>query len=242
MELVTTYKQSLASAKKFQNVGKARDSIAFNNLGKYFHWHYFEELHSFAPSKFIGYKGTTVSSYASQGTGTETVRALGKIFNKVVRPSQQFDVLAEHLSEWLESFGKTLSQKTLDGTGGIYIRKGTILSEEPIKNTKSKTEYFEGDPVEVRQTRYERDPKAREDCLKYFGYACQACKLNFEHRYGEIGREFIHVHHIEPLSIIGRKRKIEPTKDLIPLCPNCHAMIHKLPPPQTLDILRGILR
>lgn len=88
MKLITSYKEALACARRFQNVRKMPESVAFKNLGRYFHWHYFEELHGFAPSKFIGYVGTDVKNYASEGTGTDTVRALGKIFVQVPRPSQ----------------------------------------------------------------------------------------------------------------------------------------------------------
>ena len=43
----------------------------------------------------------------------------------------------------------------------------------------------------------------------------------------EKAKNFIHVHHVTPISKVGREYKIDPIKDLIPLCPNCHAMIHK---------------
>ncbi len=242
MKLVTSYEQALASATRFQRVDKVPDSIAFSNLGSYFHWHYFEEIHGFAPSKFIGYVGTTVAKYASEGTGTHTVRALDRIFVKVPRPSQLFDMLAEHLAEWLGTNGKRLSMKTITGTGGIYVRRDSALSDQLPQTTESIIKYFEGNPVEVRQTRYEREPKARKACLDRYGYSCKACAIDFEQRYGEIGREYIHVHHIEPLSSTGTRRKIDPIVDLIPLCPNCHAMIHKLPDRQTLDELRSRIR
>ena len=156
-------------------------------------------------------------------------------------------MLAEHLSDWLRLLGASLSAKTIAGTGGIYVRLENATWEYPQnpssqQTTESVTEYFEGNPIEVRQTKYERDSKARAACLKHHGYSCKACSLNFEQRYGLIGREYIHVHHIEPLSSIRATRKVDPIKDLVPLCPNCHAMIHKLPSPQTLEVLRGHLR
>jgi putative restriction endonuclease len=53
-----------------------------------------------------------------------------------------------------------------------------------------------------------------------------ACGLNFGKFYGVHGEGFIHVHHIKPLSESG-ETKVDPKTDLIPLCPNCHAMVHK---------------
>ena len=45
--------------------------------------------------------------------------------------------------------------------------------------------------------------------------------------YGELGQGFIHVHHIVPISKIGKEYKIDPINDLVPVCPNCHAMLHR---------------
>jgi 5-methylcytosine-specific restriction protein A len=62
-----------------------------------------------------------------------------------------------------------------------------------------------------------------------------------ERVYGELGREFIHVHHITPLSELGGPAPVDPAKDLVPLCPNCHAIVHRRRPPYTLDELRKAL-
>ena len=76
---------------------------------------------------------------------------------------------------------------------------------------------------------YERSKKNRDDAIKAYGnkYCCDICKFNFEKVYGEIGKNFIHVHHIIPLSSIPKNYKINPAKDLVPVCPNCHAMLHR---------------
>ena len=62
-----------------------------------------------------------------------------------------------------------------------------------------------------------------------------------EDKYGEIAREFIHVHHIKPLSEIDQKYEVNAIKDLIPLCPNCHSIIHRKNPPYTIDEWQEIL-
>jgi len=246
LQLVSSYKQALVSARRFQRVGSARDSVAFGQLRRYFHWFYFEELASFAPSKFVGYVGTTVENYASAGTGTDTTRVLGRFFSKIQRPSQQFDSLAEQLAEWLDGLGASLSRKTFEGTGGIYVRRsGESLSSPGSAGEEQNAalgEFYEGKPIEVWQTRFERDSKARKACLDHYGYACQVCSMDFEARYGPIGRAFIHVHHIEPLALLGCKRPVDPVADLVPMCPNCHAMIHKMPSPQSVAALRALLR
>ncbi len=89
---------------------------------------------------------------------------------------------------------------------------------------------------------YERNAKARTMCIEHYGYDCAACGMNFEHVYGELGRDFIHVHHLRELSSIRAEYEVDPIKDLRPICPNCHAMVHRRRDPAlSIDELRGIL-
>lgn len=75
---------------------------------------------------------------------------------------------------------------------------------------------------------YERNQKAREACLSHYGCTCQICGINFESMYGEVGKDFIHVHHVNFISSFdGVEHDINPCKELIPVCPNCHAMLHR---------------
>ncbi len=60
--------------------------------------------------------------------------------------------------------------------------------------------------------------------------------------YGEIGKGFIHVHHLKLLSVIRDKYEVDSIKDLIPLCPNCHAMIHKSGEPFSVEKLKERLK
>ena len=87
----------------------------------------------------------------------------------------------------------------------------------------------EGAKTQVMVNRYERHPEARRRCLDHFGYECQVCGLRFEERYGELGREFMQVHHKLPLSEIADHDNytVNPLEDLVPVCPNCHAMLHR---------------
>lgn len=73
---------------------------------------------------------------------------------------------------------------------------------------------------------HERNLKARQICLKHNGYNCKVCGMDFEKMYGELGKGFIHVHHIVPVSERGGEYEVDPIKDLVPVCPNCHAMLH----------------
>lgn len=103
------------------------------------------------------------------------------------------------------------------------------------------TNLVEGAVKRVSVNAYERNPVARKQCIRAHGCRCAACGFDFESVYGEIGRGFIHVHHLRPLSSIGESYVLDPVRDLIPLCPNCHAMVHRSNPPATIDALRELI-
>lgn len=86
---------------------------------------------------------------------------------------------------------------------------------------------IEGAKKTILINKYERSPKARENAIKYHGLNCKVCNVNFEGLYGEIGKDFIHIHHLVPIHEIGEDYKINYQTDLIPICPNCHSIIHK---------------
>lgn len=113
----------------------------------------------------------------------------------------------------------------------------SVYSPEEINDD---TEIYEGSKKSITVNAYERDPVARRKCLDKYGYSCKICNFNFEKAYGEIGKNYIHVHHLTPLSLIKSEYKINPINDLIPVCPNCHSMLHKTNPPLKPNELREI--
>lgn len=102
--------------------------------------------------------------------------------------------------------------------------------------------FSEGATKRVLVNRYERSQSAREACLKHYGYSCMACGFNFEENFGELGKGQIHVHHTIPISSISEKYQVDPINHLIPLCPNCHHMIHRREPPFRLQELKKIIK
>lgn len=88
-------------------------------------------------------------------------------------------------------------------------------------------QYQEGHAYKVLVNKYERNLEARQKCIEIYGYSCQVCQTNLEEVYGEVAKEFIHVHHLIPLSEIKEEYQVNPANDLLPVCPNCHAMLHR---------------
>ncbi len=99
----------------------------------------------------------------------------------------------------------------------------------------------EGISKSVSVTVYERNPIARQQCIEHYGAICFACGFSFGEVYGETAEGFIHVHHLKLVAEAG-ERKVDPIKDLRPICPNCHAVIHLQNPPLTIVELKRMLK
>lgn len=76
--------------------------------------------------------------------------------------------------------------------------QNTRLNPYASTDSVEKKTYTEGTVNQITQTRYERNPYARAACIKYYGYSCSVCEFNFEKSFRELGKKFIHVHHLTP--------------------------------------------
>ena len=170
-------------------------------------------------------------------------------FDVLLNPEKEeildIDLLAQgNLAKqtWLpQASGISIKEELIDELERLWFSflKGQHHRFQPFL---SLPKFTEGNQNQVLTTRYERNPHARKTCLKYYGYSCQVCGINFEERYGEIGKDFIHVHHQIMLSDADGEREIDPVKDLIPVCPNCHAMLHQKKPPYRIEELKIKIR
>lgn len=97
---------------------------------------------------------------------------------------------------------------------------------------------FEGDKLRIEVNRYERSRYNRAICLSYFGFQCRGCGITLEQKYGPLGSNVIHVHHVVPVSQMGGSYRLDPIRDLVPLCPNCHNIVHRVNPPLLLQNLQ----
>lgn len=122
--------------------------------------------------------------------------------------------------------GKTSRTQIVDKISNNSIDNNVII-ETASKRSPDSSIFIEGAERDVCTTRYERDHKARQQCIKIHGTVCAVCGIDFEKMYGELGKGFIHIHHIVPIHTIGEGYKVNPATDLIPVCPNCHAMLHR---------------
>jgi predicted HNH restriction endonuclease len=142
----------------------------------------------------------------------------------------------ESISELLNYIRNEVNQSILKP---VYKENynGSIFPEEIQNDQKC----YEGSTKKIIVNIYERNPLAKHKCIKHYGINCYVCGFNFEKKYGETGRGFIHVHHLKPLSEIGEKYELNPIQDLRPVCPNCHAMLHRRKPPYSIEELKQII-
>ena len=138
-------------------------------------------------------------------------------------------------------------QRKSKSTLEAYAKLFTYLEDQfkdsadyPDEADIGSSNFPEGGKKTVQVNRYERNPEARAKCIEIYGTRCYVCTMSFEHTYGQFAKDFIHVHHIKFLSDIKEEYEVDPEKDLRPVCPNCHAMLHRQENgiPMTVDRLK----
>ena len=115
------------------------------------------------------------------------------------------------------------------------------MDTEGIPEVAGGVGLIEGATIQVTLNKFERSRIARNKCVELKGCKCAVCGMDFEKRYGAIGHGFIHIHHTTPISSIGKDYQIDYEKDLVPVCPNCHAMLHRKNPPYTIKELKELI-
>jgi hypothetical protein len=122
-------------------------------------------------------------------------------------------------------------QRLLD----LFPLHGRRPDTMPPEEVAASSAFSEGSVERVLVNRYERDPRARDACIARYGTLCSICEFDFAAVYGEVMSGFIHVHHLKSLHTLGADYKIDPELDLRPVCPNCHAVLHRKDPRYSID-------
>lgn len=107
------------------------------------------------------------------------------------------------------------------------FEQGAIIEENQPDLKDNEESRTEGGKKVIISIVSERDPRLRKSAIKIHGTTCIACKFNFKTTYGLFGEGFIEIHHVKLLSGASIPTKTNPRTDLVPLCSNCHRMIHR---------------
>ena len=106
---------------------------------------------------------------------------------------------------------------------------------------------IEGAKYKITVNAYERNPKAKKKCIEYYKklnngkVICQICGFDFGDFYGQELEGKIHIHHLKPIHEIGKEYEVDPIKDLIPVCPNCHLVIHSKKDGSTVNEVKKMI-
>ena len=202
----------------------------------------------------VGTAGRTGHDYTNQWDGP-LLRWSHKERSKIHWPSVQ-ELLA---AERVHVFWRTESLQTFTYAGLARVHEyfetspvtitwaftDSLSQEDFCQNSREEypdRKYEEGTPRRSSMTTYRRDRTARQVCLEHYKPKCVICGFSFEARYGDIGKDYIHIHHLVPLSTRGWLHTVDPIKDLRPVCANCHAMIHRRRDPFSIEEVRLMLR
>ena len=152
--------------------------------------------------------------------------------------------------EILAGYAGYISYKALEAYIRFYANKigvdlSTIqISEKENGNSNNDIEHqmVEGRLMEDKVLRRVRNSAARQKCVEDSNFTCSVCGFNFYKVYGEIGKNFIEVHHIKPLSSYNEEHEILQS-ELVALCSNCHSMAHRRRPmPYSIEELKKMLK
>ena len=178
----------------------------------------------FAPVKWSAINKPTLSNYLEKkDPQTSTfIQSVNKAGFTAVYEGAKHAALLSKFERFCASFGFTPSAG--DNPRVFYILEtAEYLPEEE----RADGNFMEGAVTTVLVNRFERNKEARQRCIDAFGVSCIVCEFDFQQRYGGRGKGFIHVHHLLPLSLISAEYVVDPESDLRPVCPNCHAMLHR---------------
>jgi hypothetical protein len=156
-----------------------------------------------------------------------------------VRPETNLSVLVEFFKTPGFEYELCLRPAVIEALDSLGVRSERFaVVQEEFGLLEPLTE---GTSYSVQVNAFERNPVARERCITHYGTACAACGFDFAEVYGSAAKAYIQVHHVIPIASIGIEYVIDPIKDLIPVCANCHAVMHLRTPPYNVNELRLML-
>jgi 5-methylcytosine-specific restriction enzyme A len=203
----------------------------------------------------LGSAGRTGHDYPNRFDGDDLIW-YGKTGSKLEHPSIQYMISGKgKVFVFFRSSDREPFQYA--GLGTAKRTDGKRIPVEVVWEFNSPTEfhpehvpgelrkgrkYAEGSTKRISVNAYERNPQARRDCIAHYGVTCQVCGFDFEAVYGpELGRGYIHVHHLVSLSKVTEEYEVDPINDLRPVCPNCHVMLHRRSETTTIEHLKDAM-
>ena len=199
-------------------------------------------MHYHAPDRTVTAKQLArLVGYSSPSTVNAQYGRFGRLIGKQLEYNPEPERLGtlvhfdKRKGEWHWIMRPEVAQ-ALEALG--WVKGANLLLPEEIAAT---TELVEGAICRVSVNAYERSPEARRRCIEHYGTSCWICNFSFGTVYGGVAEGYIHVHHLRSLSEVGGEYVVDPVADLRPVCPNCHAVLHRRIPAYSIEEVRAFL-
>lgn len=157
---------------------------------------------------------------------------------KVEAPKQEY-ITTEKATEEV----KTLKVQKEVSEEKVFVAGVTPKTAE-IKPNVEEIKQKSMMPVQVEMKEEDKlDYKTRikNECIEYYGAICDICGFDFGYTYGEAYESCIEVHHVHDVND-EIAEDTHPTKDLVPICSNCHHVIHSQNPPISVEKMREMVK
>ena len=167
-----------------------------------------------------------------------------KFHHRAKKSESRITYITSYIRQYLIRSGDTIAIFAPVGDGTPYTIS-FVAGVSPLwREGEEVDEGFqvrdEGAAQHVWVNRYERDQRNRQAAIRKHGVRCFGCRVEMAEVYGEIAKGYIHIHHVKPISAVqGARPQIN---DLVPLCPNCHAIVHLENPPISINRLKELIR
>ena len=151
----------------------------------------------------------------------DSLSAFDRLFEAIMAPNAP----AEETKQEPKEMNQTISQlKEPEVT--VEVKEEAPHQEEVIAQKE------ESLPV---------NEKIKKECIDYYGAICDICGFDFGYTYGEAYEGCIEVHNVHGLEE-EITENTHPTEDLIPICCNCHRIIHSQTPPISVEQMRKMVK
>lgn len=158
-------------------------------------------------------------------SGTEEKRAIASLIGvRVIRQDRRSRAFS--MEDDRAVFFTEAGERDLIDRARALKSEAQEMAQVPADDPLT-TPVMEGGKRKYLTTRYERVPANRLTAIRIHGTTCQVCGFNFEEHYGELGKDYIEVHYLRPLSSLEEEVEVDPVHDLACLCANCHRMMHR---------------
>jgi 5-methylcytosine-specific restriction protein A len=162
-----------------------------------------------------------------------------------VDPWTKFEINVHRLTSALDD-GDIAQHATATDIAGVCL--SLLLTLLPLEEDEAATPALyeaglpEGARTKVVVNKFERSPANRAACIAVHGSVCKVCGFDFGKVYGQLGQGYIEVHHRIPVSKMSGNYVVNPVTDLVPLCSNCHSVVHRHDPPVDPEVLANMIK